>query len=209
MLAQPETAATTPKAESLGQDQVVLLYDATWADYERLLEIRGEGRVPRLAYLEGVVELMVPSKEHEGDKSMIGCLVEVWCLEHGVDFMPYGSWTLGSKTANRGAEPDECYVFGKNETPPERPDLAIEVIRTSGGLDKRRIYEKLGVRELWFWRAGRFTVYVLRGSEYEERPHSELLPGLDLEQLASFLDRPTASQAMREYAAALRAQKVS
>jgi hypothetical protein len=36
-------------------------------------------------------------------------------------------------------------------------------------------------------------------------PASEALPGIDLEQLASFLDRPTASAAIREYRAALRA----
>jgi hypothetical protein len=30
------------------------------------------------------------------------------------------------------------------------------------------------------------------------------LPGIDLDELASFLDRPTASQAIRDYRAALR-----
>jgi hypothetical protein len=34
---------------------------------------------------------------------------------------------------------------------------------------------------------------------------SAVLPGIDLAQLASFLDRPSASQAMREYRAALSA----
>jgi hypothetical protein len=36
-------------------------------------------------------------------------------------------------------------------------------------------------------------------------PASEALPGIDLEQLASLPDRPTASAAIREYRAALRA----
>ena len=38
---------------------------------------------------------------------------------------------------------------------------------------------------------------------YSEVPGSRVLPGIDLEQLVSFLDRPSASQAMREYRAAL------
>ena len=84
-----------------------------------------------------------------------------------------------------------------------RPDLAIEVIWTSGGLDKREIYRALGVPELWFWRRGVITVYALRGEVYEEIPNGEVLPGIDLRSLVTFLDRPTTSQAMRDYRASL------
>lgn len=187
-------------------DSVVILRGATWADYQRMLEIRGEGSVPRLAYLEGVLELMSPSRSHERIKSLTGRLVEVWCELHAIEFTPYGSWTLESKAAERGVEPDECYVFG--EAPePERPDLAIEVIWSSTGLNKREIFRKLGVRELWTWRRGGFTVHALRGDTYEELSRSEVLPGIDLDEVASFLDRPSASQAMREYRSALMARR--
>lgn len=184
----------------------MLLRGATWADYQRLLELRGERRAPRLAYLEGVLELMSPSQEHEQLKSWIGRLVEVWCLEQGVEFASYGSWTLESKETERGVEPDECYVFG-NVSDRQRPDLAIEVIWTSGGLDKRDIYRKLGVRELWTWRRGRFTLWALRGDSYQEVPRSEVLPGIDLDELTQFLDRPTTSQAIRDYRAALQGRR--
>lgn len=179
-------------------DRIVLLEGATWGDFQRLLEIRGDHSVPRMAYLEGVIELTIPSQPHEALKSWIGCLVEVWCLEKGIEFSPYGSWTLESKEEKRAVEPDECYVFG--EDPLGRPpDLAIEVIWTSGGLDKLEIYRKLDVREVWIWRRGRLTVHALRGESYEEVPASEAVPGIDLDQLASCLDRPTASQAIRAY----------
>src|SRR5690349_17554947 len=79
---------------------------ATWADFQRLLELRGEHPVPRFAYLEGTLEIMSPSRSHEHIKSMIGRLVEAWCIERGVDIMPYGSWLLESKTHRRGIEPD-------------------------------------------------------------------------------------------------------
>jgi Uma2 family endonuclease len=183
-------------------DHIVVLHGAAWSDYQRILELRGDRPVPRLAYVEGELELMSPSRSHEAIKSMIGRLVEVWCLERGVEFSPFGSWTIEDKAVDRGVEPDECYVFG-GRTDPERPDLAIEVVWTAGGLDKRRIYQKLGVRELWFWRRGRITAYLLRGDEYEEVAASQMLPGIDLAELASFIDRPTASQAIREYRAAL------
>jgi Uma2 family endonuclease len=187
-------------------DKIVLLRGATWADYRRVLEIRGEVSSPRVAYLEGVLQVMTPSRPHEGLKSTIGCLVEAWCLESGIEFSGYGSWTLESEQDERGVEPDECYVFG-NVREPERPDLAIEVIWTSGGLNKLEIYRKLGVREVWFWRRGRLTAHVLSGETFTEVPESKVLPGIDLAELASYLDRPTASQAIREYRAALLARR--
>lgn len=186
-------------------DHIVLLRDAAWSDYQRILELRGERPVPRLAFLEGVLQLMSPSREHEAIKSLIGRLLEVWCLENGVEFSAFGSWTLERKDVDRGVEPDECYVFGADPTA-DRPDLAIEVIWTSGGVDKRDIYRKLGVRELWFWRRGMITAYALRGETYEEIPGSEVLAGIDLGLLVTFLDRATVSQAIRDYRAALLAK---
>jgi Uma2 family endonuclease len=184
-------------------DHIVLLRNATWSDYQRMLELRGERPVPRVAYLNGVLQLMSPSREREEIKSMIGMLVEAWCLERRLEFRAFGSWTLENRKEERGVEPDECYVFGDG-VDPQQPDLAIEVIWTSGGLDKREIYRALGVRELWFWRRGTITAYALRGGRYEEIPSSLVLPKIDLAQLAPFLDRPTASKAIRDYQAALR-----
>ena len=71
-------------------DKIVVLRGATWADYERMLEMRGEASTPRMAYLEGVLEVMTPSRPHEGLKSTIGCLVEAWCLENEVEVSGYG-----------------------------------------------------------------------------------------------------------------------
>jgi Uma2 family endonuclease len=184
------------------EDKIVVLHDVTWSDYQRMLELRGDASVPRFAFLEGQLEIMTPSKPHESLKSRIGCLVEVWCLERDVEFSPVGSWTLESKPTNRGIEPDECYVFG-DLAERERPDLAIEVVWTSGGVRKLDIYAGLGVREVWFWRRGRITVHELVGDAYVERSESVVLAGIDLVQLTTFLDRPTASQAIREYRAAL------
>jgi Uma2 family endonuclease len=183
-------------------DHIVRFHGASWEDYERLLALRGDRSAPRIAFLEGEIEIMSPSRDHESIKSRIGCLVEVWCLERGIEFSTYGSWTVGDKRVERAAEPDECYVFGRVPAP-ERPDLAIEVVWTSGGIDKLEIYRKLGVREVWFWRKGAITPYALRGEQYEATSASDVLPGIDLQELAEFLDRPTTSQSIREYRAAL------
>jgi Uma2 family endonuclease len=201
MLARPLTEHDDRPVE----DKIVVLHQATWADYQRLLELRGDHSAPRISFLEGDLEIMSPSRSHEAIKSLIGQLVEAWCLEKGIEFNAYGSWTLEKKEANRGIEPDECYVFGE-VAEPTRPDLAIEVVWTSGGLNKLEIYRRLAVREVWYWRAGRISVHVLRGEAYEEVPASAVLPGIDLGELASFLDRPTASRAIREYRARLQSR---
>jgi Uma2 family endonuclease len=183
-------------------DNIVELRDATWADYERLLEIRGEKAVPRLTFLEGRLEIMSPSRSHERLKSWIGCLVEVGCLERGVDFETTGSWTIKEKREERGAEADESYVFGPNFDV-DRPHLAIEVVWSKGGIDKLEVWRRLGVREVWIWRKGRITPDVLRGDRYVPLIASEVLPDIDLDQLVSFLDRPSTAIAIRDYRAAL------
>lgn len=119
------SAAPLPHDDTPREDHSVLLHGVSWEDYERLDAIRGDASVPRLTYLEGNLEIMSPSKDHEAIKSLIARLVEAYCLDRGIDLMPYGSWTLKDKPKQAGAEPDECYVF--DERPRDRPQLAIEV----------------------------------------------------------------------------------
>jgi hypothetical protein len=47
------------------EDHVVLLSDITWEEIERLLAMRGDHSAPRIAYLEGAVEIMSPSQTKE------------------------------------------------------------------------------------------------------------------------------------------------
>ncbi len=185
------------------RDHYVHLHGVTWADYERILELRGDHSAPRITYLEGTLEIMRPSLPHDSIKSTIGCLVEVWCLEHDIEFLKAGSWTVKNKRKKRGVEPDECYVFS-GFAAPKRPDLAIEVVWTSGGIDKRDGSRQLGVPDVWYWEKGAIQIYRLRGERYVNARASIALRGIDLVELASFLDRQTTSRAIRDYRAALR-----
>jgi len=183
-------------------DHIVVLHDVSWEDYERILEIRGDHSAPRISYLEGELEIMSPGKNHEIIKSRIGRLLEAWCMDRGIEFDPVGSWTLKEKPKRRGAEADECYIFF-GEKDRIRPHLAIEVEWTHGGIDKLAIYEHLGVEEVWFWRKGVIELYILTDGEFAQVQRSRLFPELDLELLASMLDRDTASQAVRDFRKAL------
>ena len=184
-------------------DQRVVTYSVPWSHYEAHLALRGDAPVPRMAYLEGALELMSPSKEHERAKSYIGRLVEAYALERGVDLSPYGAWTLKSAPRQAGVEPDECYIVGSDQSK-EVPDVAIDVIWTSGGIDKLEIYRRLGIGEVWFWKDGRIEIHVLRQERYELAPRSPLFPDLDVGVLCSFLDRPTAIQAVLAFRETLR-----
>ena len=159
--------------------------------------------MPRYAYLEGQLEITSPSRSHEQVKSMIGRLIEAWCFENEVDITSYGSWLLENKPKARGIEPDECYVLG-DVANPSVPDLAIEVVWTSGGIDKLEIYRGLGVREVWYWEDEVLKLFALRGSRYEPLERSEVLVGLDHELLLRFIELRPMTKAVREYRAALR-----
>lgn len=183
-------------------DQRIVTYGVPWSHYPTQLELRGDASVPRIAYLEGGFELMRPSKDHERIKSYIGRLIEAYALERGIDLSPYGAWTLKSPPSQSGLEPDECYIVGDQNK--SIPDLAIEVVWTSVGIDKLEIYRRLGVAEVWVWKAARIEVHVLRGEDYEPTGRSDLFPELDVALLASFLDHPTVLQAVKAFRARLR-----
>jgi Uma2 family endonuclease len=185
-------------------DQRLVTYGVPWDHYEAQLALRGDGSVPRLAYLEGTLELMSPSKDHERVKAYIGRLIETFALERGIDLSPYGAWTLKHAPKQVGAEPDECYIVGSDQGK-ERPDLVIEVIWTKGGIDKLEIYRRLDVGEVWLWRDGIIEVHVLRQDGYEHVRRSRVFPTLDLDLMSTFFDRPTVLQAVRAYRDALTA----
>lgn len=164
-------------------EQRLVLEGISWQQYETLLATLGDGFPNlRLNYLEGTLEIMTPSPEHEELKKMIGMLLEAYFQETRTRFHAIGSATFRKAMKLRGLEPDECYCLGQKK---EFPDLAIEVVLTSGIIDKLDIYQGLGVSEVWQWQAGQFVVYCLRSTGYEAISKSELLPNLDLQLFAS------------------------
>lgn len=183
-------------------DQRIVLWNASWQRYEVELALRGESPLPRLHYLDGTLELMRPSQDHERLSQFLARLVEVFAEEHDIALAPYGSWTLKSGAGEAGAEPDQCYIIGTDQSK-SCPDLAIEVVWTSGGIDKLEIYKRLGITEVWFWLAGTLAVHRLGANGYEQVATSAFFPGLDLDLLCSFLDRATLNEAKHDYRAAL------
>lgn len=202
MMRRMRTAVVPVSAGSAGDpDQRVLLHGVSWDRFLDVLAARGDDSAVRVTYLSGELELMSPSLSHETIKKTIARLIEAYADELGLDLYGVGSWTLKSKLKKLGIEPDECYSIGK---PSRVPDLAIEVIWTSGGLDKLEVYRGLGVREVWVWKKEKLGAYLLRGETYVRAARSRLLPGIDLARVARFASRPDQPVAVREFRAELR-----
>ncbi|MFB2876270.1 Uma2 family endonuclease [Floridanema aerugineum] len=157
-----------------------LLSNVTWETLEKLdVDLTGTGA--RLTYLDGYLEIMSPlSEEHEEPRNTLGQLLEIYLRMKNIRFYGRGSTTIGKKELGARKEPDESYCLGTRKSV---PDLAIEVIVTSGGIDVLEIYRRVGVREVWFWQDGVISVYCLRETGYELVSNSEVLPELDLRSL--------------------------
>jgi Uma2 family endonuclease len=199
-------AAASPP--SFDEDQHVVLRAMSWQDFEALLAIRGERSGVRMYYLDGEIEIVSPTKIHEGRKKTLARLLEIWAMESEVALNGFGSWTLKSELREAGAEPDECYIIG-DSVDQGVPDLAIEVEWSRAtGLSKAEIYRRLGVRELWTLKSdARLVIRVLDKGAWVEHPKSKLLPRLDVPWLLSFLEVEPQSKAVRALRDSLRNKK--
>jgi Uma2 family endonuclease len=187
-------------------DQRVRMHGVSWQAYEAMLAWRGERSTPRMTYLEGELELMSPSRLHEILKTRLARLLEAWSEEKGIPLDGVGSWTIRDASAERGAEADECYVLG-DAANASRPDFAIEVVWTGGGIDKLDVWRKLGVSEVWIWEDGALTFHLLRGQRYVRAARSALLPTFDPLLVARFMTGSTQAEAVKALRAELKAPR--
>jgi Uma2 family endonuclease len=184
----------------------------SWHDYEVLLAKRGDSPGCRVIYLDGVLEIVAPSRRHESGKTRIGTLLEIYFLETDTEYFPLGSATFRLQEQRGGAEPDESYCIGAEKA---LPDLAIEVVLTSGGINRLEVYRRLGIQEVWFWQNDRFSLYHLREASpvqfahtygYEALTRSGLLPELDIEFLTECVRHANPLIATRGFRKRLREQ---
>jgi hypothetical protein len=73
-------------------------------------------------------------------------------------------------------------------------------------LDKLDVYAGFGIREVWTFENGTFTVYEFEGTtrRYAAIERSRLVPDLDLAMIARYAMRIDTPQALRELDAELR-----
>jgi Uma2 family endonuclease len=185
--------------EPAAGEQRLVLSSVSWATYVMLRDSLDHTNV-RMTYLEGVLEIMSPSKRHEIEKKQIARFLELFCLERDIPLFAYGSTTWRSEPKARGLEADECYSRGERDL----PEIAIEVIVSHGSVDKLEVYRGLGIREVWLFEAGDCMVLSLRDSGYGKIPASEVFPEVDLLQIVQYAMRPDQHAALRAFRDELR-----
>lgn len=200
-----DTAKSLPP-EPVAIDQRVFFHGISWPQFEAMLTMRGDHGSVRFTYLEGELELMSPSRYHGAAKKKLARLIEAFAEERGLELEGFGSWTIKSELRERGVEPDECYVVGPVKSEPERPDFAVEVVHTSGGIDKLAVYQGLEVPEVWLYDRGRLEFHHLERSRYVAAAHSAFLTDLDPALIARTMEATTQTEAVRQLRVALRSR---
>ncbi|BAQ62633.1 flavodoxin reductases (ferredoxin-NADPH reductases) family 1 [Geminocystis sp. NIES-3708] len=178
----------------------VLLYNIDWQQFENILIDLGQTRSARIAYDNGILEIMNPLPEHEYYKENIGdCIKDIAeVLER--DYENLGSTTWRKQAKMAGIEPDNCFYFqneakirGKldydlNQDPP--PDLALEIDLTSKSLNRFPIYVRLGIPEVWCYDEGLLKVYLLQNDEtYQESRSSLVFPDLPVQEIPEVINQ--------------------
>lgn len=165
---QPEQWFTLPGRHSW--EQFRTLDAVLTADYSGV----------RVFYLDGVIELMTISPEHELITSILDALLVMFFCQRKINAVPMGSATMQSEERSVSAEPDLSYRLDGESGMPE---LAVEVALSSGGRSKLLRYRRLEIPEVWFWQDDRLWLYGWDGQDYQELSESRLLEGMRVELL--------------------------
>jgi Uma2 family endonuclease len=174
-----------------------------WEGHLALDEELGHDRSgPRFYYLDGDLEIMSTSDEHERIKKWIGSCLDIFFQEKELRNMPRGQATM-RLTERTGAEPDESWCIGEEK---RYPDIVLEIALTSGGLPKLEIYQRFGIPEVWIWRRGHLEIHWLRadGTGYDRAAESHLLPALPVSALEAAVAERDWLTATRAFRACLR-----
>ena len=200
MVISPNVDKTKPTATPpiLGEHRV-LLRNVSWQLFETLLTELGETRNVRLAYNQGILELMSPLMPHEHTKRLLERFVVVLCEELDLDIKSAGSLTCKREALAKGLEPDSAFYI-QNEPqirqkkdidleidPP--PDLMIEVDFSSSSLDKEPIYLGLEVPEIWRYADGKLIIQWLVQGRYVQHKTSAAFPNLPLTIIPQFIEQ--------------------
>lgn len=168
---------TTERSAHASTDQIITLR-GTWEQFKLIQQGSADNPQARLFYFDGTIEIVMPGRPHEIFAQAIGILLALFLAHQGIAFLAVGSADQ-EKTGEASAQPDQSYCIGSVKP---IPDLAIEVVFSSGGPRKLQRYQAIGVPEVWFWQDGVLSLYHLRETGYEAIAQSELdgLRSLDL-----------------------------
>jgi Uma2 family endonuclease len=190
-------------ADQPTEEKLLTLYGITWEKFKAIEAQLEDNRDVRLSYLSGVLEIMSPiGGEHEYIKRTLGLLLEAYMKEKGIRFYALGGFTLEAPGYASGT-PDDSYSIGSKK---DVPDIVIEIIVTSGTINRRELFKPMNVPEIWFWKSNQLRVFHLKEGEYEEVARSTFFPDLDLALLLRYVGYPDQYDAVQEFEAVIRGE---
>ncbi|MCV3217447.1 Uma2 family endonuclease [Plectonema radiosum NIES-515] len=127
-----------PLVDQPTQEKLVTLRDVSWEQFKGIEAQLKDNRDVRMSYLSGILEIMSPiGDKHEKVKSTLGLLLEAFMREKGIRFYKRGGFTLEEPGYASGT-PDESYCISTDK---ETPDIVIEIIVTSGIINRKELYK--------------------------------------------------------------------
>jgi Uma2 family endonuclease len=193
-----------PLVEQPTEEKLVTLKDVSWEQFKGIETQLQENRNVRLSYLSGILEIMSPiGDKHEKVKRTLGLLLEAYMKKLGIRFYCRGGFTLEEPGYASGT-PDESYSIG---TEKEVPDIVIEIIVTSGTINRKELYKPKKVPEVWFWKSNSIKIFRLNEQgEYEQVNRSGFFPDLDPALLLNYIAMPDQYDAVVEFEQVIRNQ---
>ncbi len=192
------TAKIVEKANS--EQYFVLPGDFNWQQFKAIEALMSEVPGLRISYLDGYIEFMTISEQHELIKKVLATLLEAYFFQKKIEYIPVGSATRASEAKSASFEPDESYYLNEKK---EYLDLALEVVISSGSSKKLDKYKRFNISEVWFWENNQLSLYRLRGDNYESISRSELLLELDIDLLVRCVLIPSRIEAMTQFMAGI------
>jgi Uma2 family endonuclease len=178
----------------------LILGGVSWGEYVVLARVVDRHHI-RTTYLDGTLELVIPSPRPEQCKGRLDLIVRYLAVVFEVPLLGLGSTTFRHRRKNAGKEPDNCYYLGANaqrmngrkrinlrvDSP---PDLAIEVEITRSAELSLDTYARLGVPEVWRYNGRRLRISHLQpDGTYADRAKSLAFPRLKPAHVQQWMQR--------------------
>ncbi len=165
-----ESPPAQPITRLTPSDDRLITINGDWAHFKLIQQGCEQNSGTKLFYFDGTIEILMPGRPHEIFSHVIGYLLSCFLAHQGILFSALGSANQGVE-GTAASQPDQSYCIGKLKP---IPDLSIEVVFTSGGVDKLQRYRAIGVPEVWIWEDWTLALYHLRDHGYDRIEQSEL-----------------------------------
>jgi Uma2 family endonuclease len=176
----------------------ITIANITPAEFDDIAIALGDQRALRLTYYGEKLELRLPSEEHEVFTRMVDAMIDILCDEMAYPLKTIGSTLLKSKQGSPEADNayyihNEPLVRGRtiNLAQDPAPDLVVEIDVTHSDINKKEMYQQMGVAEFWSYdsKQGSVRFYQLQQQRFQETLTSATFPLINRDTLKQFVEK--------------------